>query len=83
VTCKKVGKVEKCTSKLVSGPVRFTVSTAHTASLSRGKVIYARVEALENRHGPLRLIVLHRLRRLTAGRYILTSGRTHETIELR
>lgn len=83
VSCKKVGNVEKCTSKLVSGPVRFTVSSAHVASLSRGKVVYARVDVLERRHAPLRLIVLHRLRRLTAGKYILSSGRTHETIELR
>jgi hypothetical protein len=82
VTCKKVGKVEKCTSKLVSGPVRFTVSSAHVASLARGKVVYARVEVLERGHGPLRLIVLHRLRRLTAGKYTLISGRSHQTIEL-
>jgi hypothetical protein len=83
VTCKKVGKIEKCSSKLVGGPVRFTVSSAHVASLSRGKVVYARVEVLFSRHGPLRLIVLHRLRRLTAGKYILSVGHTHETIELR
>ena len=55
-------------------PVRFTVTSAHVASLSRGKVVYARVEVLESRHGPLRLIVLHRLRRLTTGKYILSSG---------
>jgi hypothetical protein len=74
--------VQKCTAKLVNGPVRFTVASAHAARLVRGRVVYARVEVLAG-HGTTRLVVVHALRRLTAGRYTLISGRTRQAIQLR
>lgn len=73
--------VQKCTAKLVSGPVTFKVASARLASLDRGKRVYARVEMLRSGR-TLRLIVVHRVRRLVAGRYELVSGRTRQTIQL-
>jgi hypothetical protein len=90
VTCKlatkKVHRVavhfQKCTGKLVSGPVKFTVQAARTAQLLRGRRLYARVEALEG-GGTLRLIVVHRVRQLTRGTYTLRIGHRRRTVELR
>src|ERR1039458_578086 len=69
VTCKKVGKKQKCTTKLVSGTVKFT-ATASRATLSRAGVIYAAGTA-RSAHGRLRLR-LTSLRRLKRGHYTLT-----------
>jgi hypothetical protein len=77
VTCavvKKKGKsARECTTKLVSGTVKFTAtaSSAH-AALSRHGVVYA-VGSAASRRGRvrLRLAALHRLR---PGRYKLTIG---------
>jgi hypothetical protein len=74
--------VQKCTAKLVNGPVRFTVASAHAARLVRGRVVYARVEVLSAR-GTTRFVVVRAVRRLTAGRYTLISGRTRQAIQLR
>ena len=68
MTCtivKKKGKnVRECTTKLVSGTVKFTAtaSSAH-AALSRHGVVYA-IGSAASRHGRvrLRLAALHRLR---------------------
>ena len=75
VTCKvvtvkvkgKAVKRKKCTSKLVSGPVKFTTSSAvRRASLTRGGVLYA--TGIVTNKG----LVLHALRPVKAGRYTLT-----------
>jgi len=73
---------EKCTAKLVSGPVKFTVAAARSAQLLRQGRLYARVEALEGR-GRLQLIVVHRVRRLTRGTYTLRIGGRTRRVELR
>jgi hypothetical protein len=81
VTCTKVGKKKKCTTKTVSGTVSFSASTER-ATLSRHGLVYARGAATSGAHGGLRLRVMA-LHELHAGRYTLTltsgSGR-HEHI---
>ena len=80
VTCKKVGKRQNCTSKMVSGTVGFTTSSAR-ATLSRHGAVYAAGTARSTR-GRLSLRLLP-VRKLSPGRYTLMlisgSGR-HETI---
>ncbi len=69
VTCKKVGGKQKCTTRLVSGTVTFTVASAR-ATLSRRGVVYAAGTARKLRgHMSLRLIAMRSLR---PGRYTLT-----------
>jgi hypothetical protein len=82
VTCTKKGKKKKCTSKLVSGTVKFTATGASAhAMLSRHGKVYAAGTARVG-HGRLSLR-LQPLRKLRAGHYTLTlilgSGR-HETV---
>jgi hypothetical protein len=87
VTCKTVKKgkkkVQKCTTKLVSGIVKFTTSGASArATLSRHGVVFASGTAVTTNRGQLSLR-LTSLRKLRAGRYTLTliSGAgSHETI---
>ena len=69
VTCKKVGKKEKCTTKLVSGTVKFTASAAK-ATLSRHGVVYAAGIARDV-HGKTSLRLLA-VRKLEPGAYALT-----------
>jgi hypothetical protein len=82
VTCKKAGKKQKCTTKLVSGTVKFTAtdSSAH-ATLSRHGAVYAAgTESSTSAGMSLRLTPLRKLR---PGHYTLTliSGAgKHETI---
>jgi hypothetical protein len=87
VTCKTVKKgkksVQQCTTKLVSGTVKFTAAGASAqATLSRHGAVYAAGTArVAYGHMSLRLSPLRRLR---PGRYTLTliggAGR-HETIQ--
>ena len=81
VTCKKVGKKQKCTTKTVSGTVTFTTSSAR-ATLSRHGVVFAAGTASAGEHGRMSLRLIS-LRKLRPGRYTLTlisgSGR-HERI---
>ncbi len=87
VTCKTVKKgkksVQQCTTKLVSGTVKFTAAGASAqATLSRHGAVYAAGTArVAYGHMSLRLSPL---RRLGPGRYTLTliggAGR-HETIQ--
>jgi DNA-binding beta-propeller fold protein YncE len=71
VTCKKVGKRQKCTAKLVSGTVSFTtVGAPIQARLSRHGVVYAAGTARTARgHVSLRLLPVRTLR---PGKYTLT-----------
>lgn len=72
VTCKKVGKKQKCTTKLVSGTVKFTASGASAhVTLSRHGVVYAAGAARTAAHGRMSLRLVP-VRRLKAGRYTLT-----------
>ena len=90
VTCttsKKNGKtVRKCTTKVVSGTVKFTATAASAhATLSRNGVVYATgVARVTGGHASLRL---SSRRELSAGRYKLTLGsgksRHSETVTLR
>jgi hypothetical protein len=82
VTCKTVKGKQRCTTKLVSGTVKFTTAgVAAQATLSRRGVVFASGNAQTTRgHMSLRLVPLRQLR---AGTYTLTliSGRgTHERV---
>jgi hypothetical protein len=76
VTCGKVKKhhktVKKCTTRVVSGTVRFTTTAAERASLSRGTVVYATGEVLTTVHGVSELLLVP-VRPLRAGAYTLTT----------
>ena len=81
VTCKPSGSRERCTTKLVSGPVRFTAAAAR-ATVSRAGAVYAAGTARRGTGGRLRLRLLA-IRRLRPGRYTLTliqGSARHETI---
>ena len=69
VTCRKVGKKQKCTTKTVSGTVSFTASSAR-ATLSRHGVVYAAGTA-RDAHGNISLRLIS-VRKLKPGRYTLT-----------
>jgi hypothetical protein len=71
VTCKTVKGKQHCTTKLVSGTIKFTVTgSAAQATLSRHGVVFASGSALATRgRMSLRLVPLRRLRR---GKYTLT-----------
>lgn len=82
VTCKKVGKKQQCTTKVVSGTVKFTTKGfAARAVLSRHGAIFAEGDA-SSAHGGLSLR-LSPLRKLTRGRYeltLITGSGDHEHI---
>ena len=69
VSCKKVGKKMTCTTKLVSGTVKFKAASAR-ATLSRHGLVYAAGTA-SVAHGRTSMR-LAPLRRLRPGRYTLT-----------
>lgn len=75
----------RCTTRLVSGPVKFTTGTKARATLSRGHTVYA--AGTQRVGGPVRGFALHARRRLRQGRYRLriTVGtlRVERTIRLR
>jgi len=72
VTCTKAGKKQKCTTKLVTGPVKFTATaSAVRATLSRNGKVFATVSAVRRSHGGLSLVLKPR-RKLGPGRYRLT-----------
>jgi hypothetical protein len=73
--------VQKCTAQLVNGPVKFTVRSASAGRLTRGSAVYARVEVLRDRR-TMRLIVVHRVRKLTPGSYTLVTGGTRQTVQI-
>jgi DNA-binding beta-propeller fold protein YncE len=82
VTCEKVKGKQHCTTKLVSGTVKFTTTgLAAQATLSRHGVVYAAGTARLG-HGRMSLRLLP-VRRLRSGKYTLTlisgTGR-HEKI---
>jgi hypothetical protein len=72
VTCTKVGKKQKCKTKLLASPVKLTITrSVARATLSRRGMVFATGSAVKRAHGGLRL-VLRRLRKLGPGRYTLT-----------
>jgi hypothetical protein len=82
VTCRQTRShgvtVEQCTGKLVSTPVEVAAEQIRAGRLSRGERLYATVEVLRRRDGRMRLLIVHRVRRLSRGSYTLRtrSGRT-------
>ncbi|HTR73158.1 MAG TPA: hypothetical protein VMG80_06125, partial [Solirubrobacteraceae bacterium] len=79
VTCTTKGKKKTCTTRTVSGAVKFTASSMR-ATLSRHGLVYASGAAVKGARGGLRLRVTP-LRALRAGRYTLTltsGGGRHE-----
>jgi len=83
VTCKTITKtvnhkkktVQVCTTKLVSGVVKFTTSGAVSASLARHGIVYATGAA--TRTGSRTRLLLTAIRRLDPGRYTLTLNSRH------
>jgi hypothetical protein len=73
VTCvKKAHKKTTCTGRLVTGKVKFTVSSAvDRATLSRHGVVYATGVSVANGHGGSDLILTD-VRRPLHGRYVLS-----------
>jgi molybdopterin biosynthesis enzyme len=63
----KLVKRKKCTTKFVSGTVKFTTKSAVKASLSKNGLLYARGIANKKKG-----LVFHALRAVRAGRYTLT-----------
>lgn len=86
VTCKTSTKVvkghrrtvRKCTTKLVTGPVKFTTSRAERgATVSRGGVDHATGVAIPTGTGRWQIVLTHRLRELWPGRYTPTLRARH------
>jgi hypothetical protein len=72
-------KVKKCTTRLVSGKVKFTIAShAVDANVSRAGVTYATGRAIPTGAGQLELVLTRRTHPLRPGRYILTLRSRHE-----
>jgi hypothetical protein len=66
-------KVKKCTTRLVSGPVKFTIDGDDLgATVSRAGVTYATGVAIPTGTDRQQLVLTHRMRKLRSGRYTLT-----------
>ena len=66
-------KVKKCTTRLVSGKVKFTIAShAVQANVSRAGVTYATGRAIPTGTGQWELMLIRRIHPLRPGRYILT-----------
>jgi len=86
VTCRSVTKVihhkrrkrKLCTTKLVSGPVRFTTAATVRATLTRANTVFAAGTA-RTVGGVLR-VALARRRPLVPGRYVLTLRSRHGAV---
>jgi hypothetical protein len=88
VVCTKVKhKPQKCTTRLVSGPVKFkTARTDLAARISRAGTTYATGVAIPTGKRSWQVVLTHRARRLVAGRYTLTlttHDRRHRTVQRR
>jgi hypothetical protein len=90
VVCNKVTKtvtthghkhkvtVKKCTTRLVSGTVKFTIDGDDLrATLSRAHHVYATGVAVLTRAGRWQLVLTRQRRRLLSGRYTLTLRTLH------
>ncbi|MBV9681339.1 MAG: choice-of-anchor D domain-containing protein [Solirubrobacterales bacterium] len=70
--------VQKCTTRLVSGTVKFTVGSDHLgATVSRAGVIYATGLAVPTGTGVWQLMVTHQIHRLRPGHYTLSLATRH------
>jgi hypothetical protein len=71
-------KVKKCTARLVSGPVKFTIDADDLgASVSRAGVTYATGFAIPTGTARWQLVLTRHLRTLRPGRYTLTLRSRH------
>ena len=71
-------KQQKCSARLVSGPVKFTTSPkSAAAAISRGRVTYATGRAISLGPGRWQLALTHRIHQLRPGRYTLTLSIHH------
>jgi hypothetical protein len=72
-------KVQKCTTRLVSGKVKFTIASHGVeANVSRAGVTYATGRAITTGRGRWQVVLTRRIHPLWPGRYILTLRRSHE-----
>jgi hypothetical protein len=70
--------VKKCTTRLVSGKVKFTIAShAVDANVSRAGVTYATGGAIPTGTSRLELVLIRRIHPLRRGRYILTLRSRH------
>ena len=71
-------KVTKCTTRLVSGTVKFTIAShAVGANVSRAGVTYAAGRAIPTGTRQWRLVLTRQIHPLRPGRYILTLRSRH------
>jgi hypothetical protein len=71
-------KVRKCSTRLVSGKVKFVVDSDDLgASLSRGHRVYATGVAVPTGAGRWQLVITHHVRQLRSGRYTLILRTLH------
>jgi hypothetical protein len=77
VTCRVVKQHRRCTTSLVRGTVKFTITGRAKATLTRRGVRYATGTARGAR------VVLHARRRVPAGRYTLRVGRHAVSVRIR
>ena len=80
-------KVQKCTTRLVSGKVKFTIASHGVeAKVSRAGVTYATGRAIPTGKGRWQIVLTRQIHALRPGRYILTLRSRHggrRTIERR
>ena len=69
--------VQHCTTKLVSGTVKFTINSNISAAVPRGGVTYATGLAIPTGTDRWQLILTHHQHTLRPGRYTLTLKRRH------
>ena len=70
-------KVQRCSTRLVSGTVKLTTTGSIQASLRRARLIYATGRASPTGRGRWQLVLTRHLRQLRSGRYTLTLRTLH------
>jgi hypothetical protein len=76
VTTQSEGHVEKCSTKLVSGVIKFQLDSDDSVTIMRGHIVFATGVEVALGHGRTKLMLTPR-RRLVRGRYTLTLRSHH------
>jgi hypothetical protein len=71
VTTHNEGHVQKCSTKLVSGVIKFQLDSDDQVTITRGHIVFATGVEVTLGHGRTQLMLTPR-RRLVRGRYTLT-----------
>ena len=75
-TTRKKGRVRKCSTRLVSGVIKFQLGSDDLATVTHRHIVFATGAAVPIGHGRLQLMLTPR-RRLRRGRYTLTLHNGH------